>query len=351
MIFEKIHFQFENNLPFVVYKKPFSDKIIGFFSKDDILETWNPDKKGFLFHPFQEGEKVFFDEKSCEILFEKTSKSKEIKNKIDEKTNLDEVEFKKLVSKTIAFIQENPLDKIVISTFENVDLQKNNLANIYKNLYSNYSSAFCYWFYHPKIGMWMGATPELLLQKKETKITTVSLAGTQIYSENIVWKEKEIDEQKYVTNYIKFILEKYCKNININTLETNKAGNLAHLKTEINANLNDEKLNEKLLLALHPTPAVCGLPKEKALEFIIENENYQRKYYTGFLGEWNKNFDNFEENQSHLFVNLRCMEIFDNYAKIYVGCGITKDSVPEKEFQEIVNKSKTMRNILIINEL
>jgi isochorismate synthase len=345
MIFEKIHFQIENNLPFVVYKNPFSDKIIGFFSKNHILEAWKPNEKGFLFHPFQDGEKVFFDENSCEILFEKISKSKEIINIINEKTNLDEVEFKKLVSKTIVFIKENPIDKIVISTFEKVDLEKNETVKIFKNLYAYYSSAFCYWFYHPKIGMWMGASPELLLQKKENKISTVSLAGTQIYSENIIWKEKEIDEQKYVTNYIKSILEKYCTNIKINTLETNRAGNLAHLKTEIQANLMEQKLDENLLLALHPTPAVCGLPKEKALKFLLENENYQRKYYTGFLGEWNKNFDNFEENQSQLFVNLRCMEIFDNYAKIYVGCGITKDSDPDKEFQEIVNKSKTIRNV------
>ena len=95
---------------------------------------------------------------------------------------------------------------------------------------------------------------------------------------------------------------------------------------------------------LHPTPAVCGLPKEAAKQFILENENYNRSYYTGFLGELNMGLQN--KNDSHLFVNLRCMEIEKNEAYIYVGGGITKESNPEEEWEETVAKSNIMLKVL-----
>jgi isochorismate synthase len=91
---------------------------------------------------------------------------------------------------------------------------------------------------------------------------------------------------------------------------------------------------------LHPTPAVCGLPKEQSKAFILENENYDRTFYTGFLGELNM------ENKTDLFVNLRCMEICESQANLFMGCGITKDSIPEKEWEESINKSFTMKRVL-----
>jgi isochorismate synthase len=70
------------------------------------------------------------------------------------------------------------------------------------------------------------------------------------------------------------------------------------------------------------------LPKELATEFILANEQYNRSYYAGFLGEFNS------QNTTDLFVNLRCFEIEKNSVTLYVGCGITKDSSPEKEYVE-----------------
>ena len=102
---------------------------------------------------------------------------------------------------------------------------------------------------------------------------------------------------------------------------------------------------KEIVQLLHPTPAVCGLPKEIAKEFIIENEPYDRGFYTGFLGELNCSFTN-KKASSDLFVNLRCMEIKNSQAHLYMGCGITKDSIPEKEWEESVNKSMTMKMVL-----
>jgi isochorismate synthase len=97
-----------------------------------------------------------------------------------------------------------------------------------------------------------------------------------------------------------------------------------------------------VIRALHPTSAVCGMPLEAALTFLLNNEPYDRRYYTGYLGELNLGTDA----QTHLYVNLRCMEIKDQMAHIYVGGGITKDSDPELEWQETVAKSETMLHVL-----
>jgi isochorismate synthase len=97
---------------------------------------------------------------------------------------------------------------------------------------------------------------------------------------------------------------------------------------------------------LHPTPAVCGLPKENAKQFILENEGYERKFYSGFLGELNLNTILNKVVDSDLFVNLRCMEIERHKVHLYIGCGITKDSNPEKEYIETANKAMTMKQIL-----
>ncbi len=121
-----------------------------------------------------------------------------------------------------------------------------------------------------------------------------------------------------------------------------QAGSLVHLKTDISGVLKTDFNLHKIIKNLHPTPAVCGFPKEESLHFIMENEGYNRKFYAGFLGEINSD----RPGDSDLYVNLRCMEITENQIDIYVGCGITKDSNPEKEYIETANKAMTMKQIL-----
>jgi len=114
-----------------------------------------------------------------------------------------------------------------------------------------------------------------------------------------------------------------------------------HIQTDIKAELRNDFSLKKIIEKLHPTPAVCGFPKDLSQKFILENEGYNRSFYTGFLGELN-----FSDNKtSELYVNLRCMEIENQKVRFYIGCGITKDSDPEKEFFETVNKSVTMKSL------
>ena len=125
--------------------------------------------------------------------------------------------------------------------------------------------------------------------------------------------------------------------------KTVRAGKLVHLKTEYKVDMvetNMPDLGSIMLELLHPTSAVCGTPFESASQFIEKHENYERSLYAGFLGPVNFN------DSTNLFVNLRCMQLFDSKARLYAGAGITEDSNPAKEYQETVNKMRTLRALL-----
>jgi isochorismate synthase len=187
----------------------------------------------------------------------------------------------------------------------------------------------------------MGATPEQLIKVEKQHFETVSLAGTYQKEFFKEWLPKEIHEQQIVTDYILDNLHKEVLSIKVSEPFTAEAGSLVHLKTIISGEVSSIENSKKIIANLHPTPAVCGFPKNKAFQFIVDNEGYDRKFYAGYLGLWNT-----EESSANLFVNLRCLEVIDNTISIYVGCGITTDSEPEKEFFETEHKSQIMKSIL-----
>ena len=257
-----------------------------------------------------------------------------------------------MVQKGIDAIHKGVFNKVVLSRTETIETTDFNIENVFERMLQQYSSAFCYCWFHPKVGMWMGATPEKLLHAKENKFDTMALAGTQPFQGNdvVFWHNKEKEEQEFVTHFILKNLKKVASEVNVSSPYTTRAGNLLHLKTDIRGVLNQDSNLKKVVDILHPTPAVCGLPKLLAKDFIIENEDYEREYYTGFLGELNHDFSS-NEISSDLYVNLRCMKIemdsnSPTKAHLFMGCGITKKSDPEAEWEETVNKSKTMKRIL-----
>ena len=180
-------------------------------------------------------------------------------------------------------------------------------------------------------------------------LQTVALAGTQLVtnSKTIIWQDKEKIEQQLVTDFIVENLKDLVKEITISSPYSVKAGNLWHIKTDISATLQSNKKLKKIINVLHPTSAVCGLPKQAAKDFILKNEGYNREYYSGFLGELNIDFVTFRTLQTDLFVNLRCMKVTQNKVALFIGCGITKDSNPEDEYWETVNKSMTMKRCIL----
>lgn len=350
-IVEKAKNHFKQHLPLVLYCKPNSDKIIGFFQKNDTLFQANDfDEKGFVFATFDGTQTVLIPEGESEIMcvvFQK--KEIEIQEiKLNFQNEIAKNNFEILVEKGIQAIENNQFKKVVLSRKESVDLINFDLFSAFNNLVQLYPNAFVYCFYHPKIGLWLGATPEQLLKAADNVFKTIALAGTQKDkgSGEVIWQKKEKEEQQFVTNYILEKVKDIASKITISSPYSIKAGSVWHIKTDISGVLNLGFGLKKIIQLLHPTPAVCGFPKQESKEFIVENENYNRSFYTGFLGELNV------QNQTDLFVNLRCMKIeFDSNLKstkahLFMGCGITKDSISVKEWEESCNKSMTMKRVL-----
>ena len=350
-LFEKVKQHNEQNLPFVIYSKPNSDKTIGLFQMNDQLYSLNDfQSKGFVFVPFDDGFTFYIPKDFSEVIIEENNfediNSEFISNIFNEDNFTQKRRFEELVEKAIQNINSGLTEKIVVSRKESISINSFDIELGFKKMLSLYKSAFKYCFFHPKIGLWMGATPEQFLKIDNNTLKTVALAGTRLINHNEIWGEKEVNEQQYVTDFIVSNIKEYTNSISVSKPYTVTAGNIQHIKTDIEAILNSLDDLELIVKKMHPTPAVCGLPKETAKDFIFKNENYSRKYYAGYLGELNFCFESNQPLLSDLFVNLRCMEIKDKTAEIYVGCGITKDSNPEQEFIETKNKSVTMKNIL-----
>lgn len=348
-LFQKVAQQYNDKLPFAVYCKPNTETMIGVFQQDDVLhELTDFTESGFAFVAFDSDKKYFIPTELSDVYVEKTSSDTYyVANEVP--TPSDDVAAKKfeaLAEKGISAIAKNEFKKVVLSRKETFEMSNLDVEKVMNRLHFNYPNAFNYCFFHPKIGFWIGATPEQFIQINNETIKTVALAGTQLYAETISWESKEKEEQQLVTDFILENVKMYCHGLHVSQPYTFKAGAMAHIKTDIAATLNTKSDLEKLIQIMHPTPAVCGLPKENAKQFILDNEGYDRKFYTGFLGELNIDFTTFRKENSDLFVNLRCMEVKDNEANIYVGCGITKDSNPKKEYIETVNKSMTIRKVV-----
>lgn len=201
----------------------------------------------------------------------------------------------------------------------------------------------------PQTGCWLTATPEILLDGKAQDWRTIALAGTMKLEgdqlngegETLTWSTKNIQEQRIVATYITECLEQFTGDFREEGPRTVRAANLVHLRSDFTFKLADNDHIGDVLQALHPTPAVCGLPKREAFNFIVKNEHTPRRYYSGFMGPLNMD-------DTHLYVSLRCMNIEGDKCHLYAGGGLLKDSTEEQEWQETEAKMETMKRLIYV---
>lgn len=375
--FQNLNDLLRDKKPFVVYRKPGSDTVKALLQKDTISHRLNDfSESGFVFAPFNAESSPYLIPVEESDFFEISFPSEttlddsfedDLSLGVDfEFMEVDQKNHEKLVQKGIDNIKKGGFQKVVLARSEKVQVYDPDPTRIFKDLLKKYPQAFVYLWFHPDTGYWIGATPEALLNVERTRFKTMALAGTQLYHGKIdvEWGRKEVEEQEFVKDYILESLKKLkgVENVSSSSPYSAKAGNLLHICTDISGGLNSQDDLGALVKALHPTPAVCGLPKEKALSFILENEEHSREFYSGYLGELNmksehkrnsnrKNQENQQfaaiSKKTDLFVNLRCMKLKDGNARIFVGGGITKDSNAADEWMETVNKAQTMKSVLV----
>ena len=153
----------------------------------------------------------------------------------------------------------------------------------------------------------------------------------------IVRSEKEFQEQGLVTAYVAAVLKEVGAVSTVSPREELIAGPVKHLINRFDCKVDRTNVFE-LIDLLHPTPAVSGLPIDKAQELIARVEPHQRLLYSGIVGVLSKE-------ELSLYVNLRCGQIIDENLYLYLGGGLTKDSSPEDEWMETENKAQTLLNV------
>ena len=211
-----------------------------------------------------------------------------------------------------------------------------------------------------KSGCWLMATPEILLEQHDNLWRTIALAGTMKLEgeqlagegETLTWSTKNIQEQRIVATYITECLEQFTSDFHEEGPRTVRAANLVHLRSDFTFSLPDDSRLGNLLQVLHPTPAVCGLPKRDTFDFIVNNEHTPRRYYSGFMGPLGlRSSISNDQPSTHLYVSLRCMNIEGNRYHLYAGGGLLKDSIEEQEWQETEAKLETMRQCIAIKKM
>lgn len=183
----------------------------------------------------------------------------------------------------------------------------------------------------------LGATPEMLVRLANGKLETEAIAGTakndgsaQV-AENLLCDEKELREHRFVVDFIAEKLRECGLSPHFSqTPEVLRLPNVFHLRTKISANVPARISLGKIASALHPTPAMCGIPADAAAKFIRENEEFPRENFSAPVGFYDADGNGF------FAVAIRCAKISnDGNARFYAGSGLVAESVPEKEFAEI----------------
>lgn len=323
----------------IYFKFPFDEQL---YSTDEHSNTHS-----INFHSFNNAERIDIAGKIIKkniTEFENLKITSEILPK-DESQFIAETqeEYLQKLKEVIKIIKENNLPKLVLSRRKILTgFTEINLKESFSNLCRNYPNAFKYLFFDGETS-WMGAFSEVLgkFNKSTHEFETMSIAGTIPVSEE--WTEKEIEEQKPVSSYIRNTLTKYATLSEVQESETydHISGNIKHLKTDFKIKINPEDL-DSIIQELHPTPAVCGIPKDFCRDIIEKVEKFPRELYAGYIKIETEDYIQY-------FVNLRCARLYKNSVHLFVGGGITAQSNPEKEWQETELKSEAvLKNLVVI---
>lgn len=257
-------------------------------------------------------------------------------------------DFINMTCKALSAIGDGLFEKVVLATNRLVEIDSlfscGATLSALKTLYPDTLVTLMSTSEH---GTWLGASPEILLDiDNNMQARTVALAGTRQVNENGSmgdWEEKEYVEHRIVSRYLHDLVRKLkIDQYSLGNITSFRVGNLVHLKEELRwpAGMFVAADVIDVMQKLHPTPAVCGQPKDIARDFIIENEKFARDFYAGFLGPVNY------ETKLSAYVNIRCMRLSDCKAELFAGAGITHDSSPEHEWQEVQAKLKAIENAL-----
>ena len=266
-------------------------------------------------------------------------------NKI--KSNVTKNQFKNYVKKAKEYIARGDIFQVVLSQRFERKINKTPLE-IYNHLRLSNPSPFMFYFNFDDFKI-IGSSPEILVRLRNNQITVRPIAGTRprgsTKSQDIKYARELLNDKKELAEHLMLLdlgRNDVGKVSKVNTVKVTesftieKYSHVMHIVSNVVGEFDNENLIFDTLLAGFPAGTVSGAPKIRAMEIIDELEKNKRKLYAGGIGYFtpNKEFDT--------CITLRTALIKNNKFYVQSGAGIVADSVPEKEYQETVNKAKAL---------
>lgn len=261
-------------------------------------------------------------------------------------TSDDKADWNRLMNAIADSISRGEMTKVVSSReVEFTSETPYNVASILANLVDNNPN--CFIFGYEKDGRtFVGASPEILVRHRGSEILSYALAGTAPKDgpnawtkEQLLTNEKNLVEHNIVLDRIVNTMKQITPDVTVGETGIMELSHLYHLRTIIIAKDSTKSLVEWAKI-LHPTPALGGEPREKALALLQEYESHERGMYAAPFGFMKDMGDGI------VVVAIRSALIMDNVLYAYAGCGVVADSDADEEYAETNNKMRTILDAL-----
>ncbi len=260
--------------------------------------------------------------------------------------------WNKTVSEATGQITAGSLNKVVLAQALEARLEADlDVAATLERLRTRYPSCYVFCVDPDRSEtVFFGATPEQLVSVRGRTVETTALAGTtgrgetptedEWLADELRGNQKNRHEHNLVADAIQRQLRPYAASISAGPLEVRRLATVQHLQTPITVELDTDKHVFTLAEALHPTPAVGGLPPDTALRTIRDTEPFDRGWYAAPVG-WVDAAGN-----GTFGVALRSAVASRRQVRLFAGVGIVSDSNPDHEWDEIDLKYRPILDTL-----
>ena len=269
---------------------------------------------------------------------------------VSQKESITREKFLQNVNSVLKIISAQQLEKVVLARSICLSFgEEVNPVQFLSSFHRMKSPAYFFAIQFPRSATFLGSSPEMLFRRKKDQVEAEAIAGTEVrgltsgedtrLGTALLESKKNRWEQSLVQQYLMTTLSSLCKEIHHSPVDLLKLIKVQHLKSNLWGTLKPGIPHMQILQALHPTPAVCGLPKEKSMHLIRELEPFHRGWYAGALGFLGKD-------SSEFFVGLRSGVLDGREFHMFAGAGIVDGSDPQLEWEEIENKFKNYTEVI-----
>ncbi len=255
----------------------------------------------------------------------------------------DRERWSALVSRALAAIDRGELDKVVLARALRVDAKEPiDPPAVLEALAAQHPTCRTFLLRGDDGAAFLGSTPETLCRIEGSLLRTEALAGSARPGDGaaLLGRQKELREHRWVVDHIVHGLDGVAGAVQRRPEpDVRELANVAHLVTPISARLSPGRSVADVVAALHPTPAVAGVPTAAALRFLALYEPLERGLYAGLVG-W------IGPGRAELSVALRSALVRGASARLFVGAGIVRGSSPDAEWAETELKSRALLDAL-----